>query len=154
MRKMATWFIVGTLALGATAAWAQHTHEHDEDYERKGARHGQMMVPPGAYLPMSEETQALWQQVGALEAQLHEMTWEYSLMWAQGANEEAVEAKVDEMRAISEQLQALRTTVREHVVFPEGMFLGGGEEGERGRGGGQGGGGGGGQGRGQGGGVR
>lgn len=148
MRSFLTWTVVAVLAVGVTTlSWAQHQHDHDEDYERKGARLGQMIVPAGAYLPINDETQALWQQVGELQTQLHQGTWEYSLLHAQGADEETIEAKVDELRGINEQLHALHQTVREHVVFPEGMFVGGGEEGERGRGGG------GGQGRGGGGGA-
>ena len=144
MRRNVTWIIVGLLALGtAVAAWTQHDHG-DYERERRGARVGQMIVPPGAYLTISPASEAIWQTVGQIQTQLHAGTWELSQMHAQGADEEAIEAKVEQLRALNDQFQAQREALREHIVFPEGMFegrddglRGGGQGGGRGGQGGQ-----------------
>ncbi|MGI5819334.1 MAG: hypothetical protein ACOX9R_14690 [Armatimonadota bacterium] len=137
MRQGLTWLVAGLMVVGVMGfVWAQggqqpQQGDRGQQGERaggeRGARGGQMMMPPGAYLTVNEASLAIWQRIGQLQTQTHVKTWELSLLHAQGATEEQIAAKVAELRALNEEMRTQNTAIREYVVYPEGMFQGRGE---------------------------
>ena len=100
----------------------------------RGQRGGMVMLPPGAYVTVNEVSQELWQRIGELQVQLHTKTWELSLLHAQGAGEEQIREKIQELRTLHLEMRERGAQLREHVVIPE--RTGGGSGGGQTRGGG------------------
>ncbi len=143
MRRILTTIAIPVLVAAMTTVALAQEAQRTEEPERRGARVGQMIVPPGAFLRVNEQSQAIWERVVQIQNEMNQGVWQLSLLHAQRADEDAIQAHVNQMRERNQQMQQLREALRPHIVFPEGMFQGGqdggGAQGE-GRGGGQGGG--------------
>lgn len=147
MRQSMTWLMIGLLVLGVMAlAWTQGAPEPaaksqctDCDDDCSGGtqemRHGQMLVPPGAYINVNEASEAIWQKIGELQSQIHESTWELSVLYTEEDRIVEIREKEAEMRELVDDLRSQRRLLGEHLVFPEGKFQGM-REGGRGGGGG------------------
>lgn len=127
------WLMVALMVVGVMAlAWSQAEQqgergqrgERGADRGERGQRGGMMMLPPGAYLTVTDASTELWRQIGELQVELHTKTWELSMLHSEGAGEEQVEAKVEELRTITMQLRARSGELREYLVMPEGVMRG------------------------------
>lgn len=130
MKKGLTWLMVGIMVTGVMAlGWSQGQQQvqrgerGDRGGERgeRGQRGGMMLLPPGAYLQVNEQSQEIWTKIGEIQTQMHVKSWELSVLHAEGAGEEQIEAKVAELRELAQEMMAERQNLREHIVMPEGM---------------------------------
>lgn len=149
MKQLMIWITVGLLVVGTmTFAWTQAEPPPAARAACAGCddgcsggtremRHGQMLVPVGAYLEVNEASGSLWEQIGELQETLHEQIWELSVLYDQRATVEECQTKAEQVRMLIEELRTRQREVREHLVLPEGKFQGMREDG-RGDGGGHG----------------
>jgi hypothetical protein len=80
-----------------------------------------MAVPHGAHVSACDASKAIWEKIGELQTQMHEKSWELFVLRTQDADEEQINAKVEELKGLSEQMRTERENLREHIVFPEGF---------------------------------
>lgn len=76
---------------------------------------------------VNRESKAAWDKITRLQTQMRNKQWELFALRSQGAGEEQLQAKLTELRGLTEQLRAAREEFRQFVTVPEGAGLGQGQ---------------------------
>lgn len=90
-----------------------------------GVRGGKGMAVGGLGLmrgtvEVNRESKAAWDKITRLQTQMRNKQWELFALRSQGAGEEQLQAKLTELRGLTEQLRAAREEFRQFVTVPEG----------------------------------
>lgn len=124
---MAVTWISGNEQLATQGVYGGGVPDESEDCCGQGPGTSQarkLLVPPVAYLRVTDEAETLWRRVRDLEERLHETTWELSMLHTQGAADAEVNAKAEELRSLTKEFHTEREALREHTVYPAGMYGG------------------------------
>ncbi len=87
-----------------------------------GRRGGMMGAGPGmgqGYIETGPEAKRIYDRITRLQTQMRQKVWELSALKTQGAGEEQIAKKQQEIRDLARELQTERQNLRQYVVRPE-----------------------------------
>ncbi len=124
MKRTLMILTVGLLVLAMAAfAWSQpgQGNQGRRGHGGQGGMRGGMMMgmPHGAYVNACDASSAIWEKIGELQTRMHEQSWELFVLRTEDADQEQIEAKVEELKGLVEQMHTERQKLREYTELPE-----------------------------------